>query len=614
MARLNNWISPNFLHALGWTLVHSLWQLLVVAALAAMLIALFQRPTLRYIIGVCALVLMLAAPAMTLFVLLKSDTMADTPANALMQAAPVTNDAIAAPALALGNSMGRAMGGLSVVTSSPGGLSLQRFLPWLVGAWLCGVMLFSLRFAGGFLLLEHRRRTQSFPPDARILSLCRQVQQQLGLSRAIRYLECGWLEAPAAMGWLRPVILLPVTALTGLDEDQLRAVIAHELAHIRRWDFQVNLFQILVETLLFYHPAVWWLNRRIRAERELCCDEIAVAITGNRLVYAQALASMAEWKSVSVLAMAANRGSLRQRVLYVLGQQPFSIRQRAMGLTGGIVFLSAALFAANALFGIAYPVPAQASENPKPFIAATPIAPLQPVTPNPVLQSPPQAPVAKSEDRETANATPRQRVITKPSPSENPTPPSADIPLPSLPNVETIFAANTPSRPATMTAPDAPTVQPATPDPAPVQIAAATTSAKPTIQSRPTLMSGLLIAQAQCPTTGSMTELAYCLDKVDNIFWRSHQLNGSLAGFEQTRLGLARDFDSGEITKTQFFDDMAKANKKLTDSMAPSHRFACGPSMANGSSLGDCGGADLSNALAGDRGTVRGIPDLFNKN
>ena len=120
----------------------------------------------------------------------------------------------------------------------------------------------------------------------------------------------------------------------------------------------VNLFQILVETLLFYHPAMWWLNRRIRAERELCCDEIAVSLTGNRLEYARALTLMAEWEKAPALAMAANRGPLSERIFHILGRKPSGAGQRMLGLTGSVVFLIAALGAANALFGIAYPIPA----------------------------------------------------------------------------------------------------------------------------------------------------------------------------------------------------------------------------------------------------------------
>src|ERR1019366_9047093 len=112
------------------------------------------------------------------------------------------------------------------------------------------------------------------------------------------------------------------------------------------------------ETLLFYHPAMWWLNKRIRAERELCCDEIAVSLTGSRVEYARALTLMAEWKRAPILAMAANRGPLSMRILHILGRKPSGAGQRMMGLTGSSLFLAAALAPANALFGIAYPIAA----------------------------------------------------------------------------------------------------------------------------------------------------------------------------------------------------------------------------------------------------------------
>ena len=93
-----------------------------------------------------------------------------------------------------------------------------------------------------------------------------------------------------AIGWLRPVILLPISVMTGLDEDQLRAILAHELAHIRRYDYLVNILQSAIEVILFYHPAIWWLSHRIRAERENCCDDLAVACCGDTLLYARTLA------------------------------------------------------------------------------------------------------------------------------------------------------------------------------------------------------------------------------------------------------------------------------------------------------------------------------------
>ncbi len=129
-----------------------------------------------------------------------------------------------------------------------------------------------------------------------MLEICYTLQDHLGLDSRDRILRMPWLQAPAVIGWFRPVVFLPVTALTGLSEEQLESVIAHELAHIQRFDPFVNVFQVCVETLLFYHPAVWWLNKRIRAEREHCCDETAVALCGNAVEYARALTLMEEWR------------------------------------------------------------------------------------------------------------------------------------------------------------------------------------------------------------------------------------------------------------------------------------------------------------------------------
>jgi beta-lactamase regulating signal transducer with metallopeptidase domain len=377
MASLNSWLSPNVMHALGWTLMHSLWQCLGAVALAAVLMTFSRRPSIRYRIAVAALAVMLAAPVVTFFMLaepaapvqlLLSGSPGILPSanpgasvSQIAKARPPAEQLVAVPAKRVSDVVTGIFANFPRTSSS--------VLPWLVTAWLFGVALFSLRFAIGFLLLERKWRRQSTAPAPHILALCQDLQRRLNLDRAIRYLECSWLQAPAVIGWVRPIVLLPVSALTGLSQEQLRAVIAHELAHIRRLDCFVNLFQILAEALLFYHPAIWWLNRRIRAERELCCDEIAVLVAGNRLEYARALTLMAQWKQAPVLAMAANRGPLSERIFHILGRK--GAGQRMMGLTGSVLFLAAALGAANALFGIAYPIAsAHAKESFKAALAS----------------------------------------------------------------------------------------------------------------------------------------------------------------------------------------------------------------------------------------------------
>jgi len=382
MARLNSWFSSDVTHALGWALIHSLWQCLSLAALAAVLMAFSRRPSIRYLFATGALIAMLAAPTSTFLILMEQaapvHALPATRPAPLLWAVPGPATLSSAMTVALGRHAGSHDVAGSVLADTkkhfPGLHFPPDFLgpglfPWLVGAWLCGVALFGLRLAGGLLLLEYKRLGPSSVPSHRILSLAYELQLELGIVRVIRYLECGWLQAPAVVGWIRPIVLLPISALTGLDEAQLKAVIAHELAHVRRLDLLVNLLQVLIEALLFYHPAVWWLNRRIRAERELCCDEIAVSLTGNRVEYAKILTLMAEWERAPALAMAANRGPLSERVFHILGKKPFGIGRRVAGLTGSIMFLVAAVGAANALFGFAYPVPpakAKASFTPAP--------------------------------------------------------------------------------------------------------------------------------------------------------------------------------------------------------------------------------------------------------
>src|SRR5579864_2663919 len=347
MTTLTNWISPGTMQSLGWALLHFLWQGTALAALAAATMAVFRKPSARYMIGIVALGLMLVGPVAT-FVFYSQQ---HTNSTELVKSSPL---AAADWPIARGNTAASG-------TTRPVQLRSFDALPWLVEIWLLGVALFSLRSAGGFLVLERERRRQSAVVKDWVLEICHALQDQLGIQRAVQYCEGTFLQAPAVIGWFRPIVFLPATALTGLSEEQLRVVIAHELAHIRRFDAFVNVFQVCVETLLFYHPAVWRLNRRIRAEREHCCDETAVALCGNAVEYARALTLMEEWRSAPVLAMAANRGPLSERVLHLLGLHSSRAGMRKVGFAGSIVFLATALVAGNALFGIAYPKPIYAN-------------------------------------------------------------------------------------------------------------------------------------------------------------------------------------------------------------------------------------------------------------
>jgi beta-lactamase regulating signal transducer with metallopeptidase domain len=370
MSTMMNWLPPGAMQSLGWALLHFLWQGTALAALAAAAMALCRRASTRYLLGVSALVLMFLAPLATFLF--------DSQQNSAMPKVAKSSSFVstARPTTKSGTAPSRSV--------QPSSFSpLLDALPWLVEAWLLGVALFSLRSAGGFLLIERERRRQSTVGNARVLEICHTLQDRFRLNRAIAYCECTWLQAPAVIGWFRPVVFLPVSALTGLSEDQLEAVIAHELAHIERLDPFVNVFQVCVETLLFYHPAIWWLNKKIRAEREHCCDDRAVALCGNAVEYARALTLMEQWRSAPVFAMAANRGALTERIVRVLGLKTIGAGMRGIGLTGCALCLAAALVAGNALLGMAHPRRVQAD--------------------------PQSAPAANSSQQPDANSTPTRK-------------------------------------------------------------------------------------------------------------------------------------------------------------------------------------------------------------
>jgi beta-lactamase regulating signal transducer with metallopeptidase domain len=362
MSALAPWFTPEVTRTAAMTILHFLWQGAALAALASAAMALLRTSAARYAVAMVALALMVAAPVCT-FIALQQRLQVENPA-----AQAIFVDTSSATAVMVRISQ-------PATPSRSSNPASPDYLLFLVEAWLAGVFLLSLRPAAGFVALERLRRKQAHPVEDLLLARCLSLQNRLGLTRIIRYCEWLHLEAPAVAGWFRPVVFLPLAAITGLSTDQLDAVIAHELAHVKRLDAFVNLFQIAAETLLFYHPAVWWLSNRIRAERENCCDDVAIAVCGNAATYASALATMAEWQAAPALAMAANRHPLAARVSRILGVDKLrdgvrKNRVRSASLAASVLCLSTSLLAGHALFGASHPT---ARQTP-PAVAAAPSA------------------------------------------------------------------------------------------------------------------------------------------------------------------------------------------------------------------------------------------------
>jgi uncharacterized protein (TIGR03435 family) len=196
---------------------------------------------------------------------------------------------------------------------------LETILPWIVFAWLAGVLLLFARSAAGWWRVRRLHQIALTSPPSKWQIAATRIGAALGIPRMVRVVELSAIDVPMVVGCLRPIVVLPIAALSSLNAAQVEAILAHELAHVRRHDYLVNLMQTFVETVLFYHPAVWWLSARMRDEREHCCDDVAVAVCGDPVEYATALAELEAWRSGSVsIAIAATGGSLLQRVRRIL--------------------------------------------------------------------------------------------------------------------------------------------------------------------------------------------------------------------------------------------------------------------------------------------------------
>jgi uncharacterized protein (TIGR03435 family) len=224
------------------------------------------------------------------------------------------------------------------------------FLSWVVAFWLAGATTFSLRLLGRWILAQRLRSTMVGAAPAEWQRTLDRLKTRISVSRPVRLLVSGLVQAPAAIGWLRPIVLVPAGALAGLPAAQIEALLLHELAHIRRYDYLVHILQSAVEAIFFYHPAVWWISGHMRAERELCCDDMAVAVTGDAVIYARALAAFDSAPWIQPAVMAANGGSLADRIARLLGypRPEWRPSTAAPGIAAALILATAALFAQSA--------------------------------------------------------------------------------------------------------------------------------------------------------------------------------------------------------------------------------------------------------------------------
>ncbi|MGZ5444769.1 MAG: M56 family metallopeptidase [Thermoanaerobaculia bacterium] len=299
--------------AIGWALLHLLWQAVIVAGILAAALALMSRQSAsaRYVVSCGALALVFAMFVAT--TIRAYDPAAEPIVIATDSAATseTTRVALTRLPVLIAESAAEGLRDRAVATAA----AARNHLPSIVAIWLTGVVLLSSRLLVSWMRAKRLIHRGAHPASREWQRVAAHLSEALGLRRAVTLLESAAVEVPSVIGSLRPIILLPASALTGMTPEQIEMVLAHEMAHIRRHDFLINLMQALVETLMFYHPAVWWMSRCVRIERENCCDDLAVAVCGNPIQYARALTRLEELRANALpVVVAANGGSLLGRI------------------------------------------------------------------------------------------------------------------------------------------------------------------------------------------------------------------------------------------------------------------------------------------------------------
>lgn len=309
--------------SIGWTLVHFLWQGALIGCATALLLIVLRnaRPQARYLVACIGLALCLAWPALELALRLTGESSARGDAMVLFAAGLVAGTPVDAGWSAL----------------------LADQLTWIVGTWAVCALAMALRMAAGLLWIgraaAHERQDPAW--QARVERLA----AQFGITRTVRLRVVERLGSPVTAGWWRPVVLVPASLVSGMPAQLLEALLAHEMAHIKRHDYLVNLGQNVVETLFFYHPAVWWISGRIRVEREQIADDFAARQLGEPRRLALALSELEKLQfSTHHLAQAANGGDLMSRIKRLIRPDTQALNWKAAIPVLGLV-IGAASFA-----------------------------------------------------------------------------------------------------------------------------------------------------------------------------------------------------------------------------------------------------------------------------
>lgn len=348
--------------AIGSALLHSLWQGAVVATLLFLALHFIRKDAseLRYILCCAALLVMALLPVATAVQLYigNPDPAYSEPTVMEFEQGAETTASNNTEAIVLDGNQPTAS--LSVEPDLPTGSTptyIQNiqiaWRPFVVSLWFAGMVLMSFRWVNGTIAARRMRKRGVPVYEKNIESVFDALVGMLGVTKKVQLLASIHIDQPMMIGWFKPVVLMPFSMLSAMPLDQVEAILAHELAHVRRHDYLVLMLQTITETLLFYHPAVWWVSKKMTIEREYCCDKMATEVIGNELAYASALASLAQsTNKAGAPSLGANDGRLVDRIRRIVDRSErgarihkhhFSGWGASLAVVGCMVLLAACL-------------------------------------------------------------------------------------------------------------------------------------------------------------------------------------------------------------------------------------------------------------------------------
>ncbi|MFC2103945.1 M56 family metallopeptidase [Bacteroidota bacterium] len=314
MNLLSDLFSEKVINALGWDIFHILWQGFLIAVVLGIVLRFIKHKyaNIKYLISFISLILLVGLSVFNFTSNYDQSPLLNNTENYRLHYTEANTSTL----IDLSESnIELSQGFVDNIKAKIE--SIDKYFPIAVNLWIIGVFVFTLKFILSFLYTSRLKSKSLDKISDQWFNRFKKIEDQLKIRKAVGYVESQLIKIPLVLGYFKPVIVIPTEMLTGIPSNQIEAIIAHELAHIRRNDYILNVLQTIIETLLFFHPAVWYISSQIRKERENSCDDMALTVCDGSLVYAKALVSVQELtlrKHYSAVAFSGRKKHLLNRI------------------------------------------------------------------------------------------------------------------------------------------------------------------------------------------------------------------------------------------------------------------------------------------------------------